>query len=412
LGTTGNKGRLTNEEKKQLDLKLSKLMEDKSINGWLSEFNKETTKEKYLQRIARFLEVMNTTPEALKNMETQDIKKMVLEYQTICKKKGLKNNGILSNITAVRSFTGFLNKPLKFRRSQLFQSQADTGAHVFSNGDLKRMFDVGDTFEKALIATAVSEGWEISSFLEQERNLVQRKLDHAIQNNEHFIFFEETREKTGVLRFCVLNSLAIEWLTKYLQLRKDDDPRLFPITQDGVQKMLYRLAGNSGLKTTGNLRFHKIRAWLMSRLSRSGFNEFQIKFVIGHSIPLQDRTYLNTLEEEITEKYPRVYNDYLNIAPVLNASKEELEILLKLKTEFDGTKSQLADIIAKQQKDKEKLEEQISSMYEFVHKNLDPAMDMLEAISKTPEGLELLKKLHAEKQAKIEEEYEKSNSRD
>lgn len=127
--------------------------------------------------------------------------------------------------------------------------------------------------------------------------------------------------------------MAIEWISKYLAVRKDNDSRLFPITQDGVQKMLYRLAANSGLKTTGNLRFHKIRAWLMSRLSRAGFNEFQIKFIIGHSIALQDKAYLNTLKEEITEKYPLIYNDYLNIVPKI-ASQEATKKLGDLETKI------------------------------------------------------------------------------
>ena len=105
-------------------------------------------------------------------MEPSEIKRLVLEYQTKAKKEGLKNNGILSNITAIRSFSGYLNKPLKFRRSQLVCFETDRESHVFSNGDLKLMFDVGDTFEKALLASAVSEGWGISSFLEQDKDLV------------------------------------------------------------------------------------------------------------------------------------------------------------------------------------------------------------------------------------------------
>ena len=49
------------------------------------------------------------------------------------------------------------------------------------------------------------------------------------------------------------------------------------------------------------------------------------------------------------------------------------------------------------------LKEQISSMYVFVHKNLDPLLDVIDEVSNTPEGAELLKKLQAKKQAKIEE---------
>jgi len=53
----------------------------------------------------------------------------------------------------------------------------------------------------------------------------------------------------------------------------------------------------------------------MSGLSRSGFNEFQIKFAMGKTIPLSDQTYLLTLEEEIRKRYPKAYESYLSIKP-------------------------------------------------------------------------------------------------
>jgi integrase len=175
------------------------------------------------------------------------------------------------------------------------------------------LWEVGGAFEKALLATACSQGWEISMFLEQKRDKVERRIAHADQNGVQFVFFMDAREKTGEPRLCVLNPLAVECLKKYLAVRVDDDARLFPITADGVQKMLYRLAKDANLKTTGSLRFHNIRKWLMSRLSRCNFNEFQIKFVMGKSIGISDGVYLQTLQSEIEEKYPVVYNDYLNI---------------------------------------------------------------------------------------------------
>jgi hypothetical protein len=333
--------KLSNVETEKLKEKLSELMKNQSVNDWLSEFKVENTKQKYLRRMANFLEKMNTTPDAIKAMDSTQLKKLVIDYQNLVKGT-LKNNGILGNITAIRSFAGFLGTPLKFRRSQLVSIETDTASHRFTNADLKLLFDVSNTFEKALLATAVSEGWEISSFLEQDKDLVQRKLDHASQNHESFIFFEETREKTGVLRFCCLNPLAIEWLTKYLATRKDNDPRLFPITQDGVQKMLYRLAKDSGLKTTGNLRFHKIRAWLMGRLSHAGLNEFEVKFIIGHAIALQNRAYLDSLEETIEEKYPLIYEKELNINPTNGNGKVSKlsEEVTRLQNEINELKFQ------------------------------------------------------------------------
>ena len=53
----------------------------------------------------------------------------------------------------------------------------------------------------------------------------------------------------------------------------------------------------------------------MSGLSRSGFNEFQIKYVLGKSIPMSDGTYLQTLEQEVKDRYPSAYENYLNLNP-------------------------------------------------------------------------------------------------
>lgn len=51
----------------------------------------------------------------------------------------------------------------------------------------------------------------------------------------------------------------------------------------------------------------------MSGLSRAGFNEFQIKFVMGKTIPISDATYLVSLQREVEERYPTAYKDYLSI---------------------------------------------------------------------------------------------------
>jgi hypothetical protein len=87
------------------------------------------------------------------------------------------------------------------------------------------------------------------------------------------------------------------------------------MTQDGINIMLKRLAHQSQIRTTGRIRFHNIRKWVMSGLSRAGFNEFQIKYVLGKSIPMSDATYLQTLELEVREKYPKAYESYLNLNP-------------------------------------------------------------------------------------------------
>ena len=316
------------------------ILEEPTIKEWLNSFSKRSTYNQYSSRIKKFFDDIGKSPQDIQQMNVKDLKNLVLQYQADQHKQGLTNNSILGEITTVRSYLISIEKPLVFRRGQLLNLEADNSSHVFTNGDLKLLFEVGNTYEKALLATAVSEGWEISAFLDQDREIIKNRIAHAKQNNEKFIFFTNTRQKTGVARFCVLNPLAVEWLNKYLETRKDDSDRLFPITQDGVQKMLQRLAKQSGLKATGSLRFHNIRKWLMSRLSRCGFNEFQIKFLMGKSIGVSDRTYLQTLQIEIEEKYPTVYNDYLNInyQAATGVSKEQVKKLDDLQNEVSTLK--------------------------------------------------------------------------
>jgi integrase len=314
------------------------VLEEQSIKAWLNEFSRHSTQLQYSSRIKKFFDDTKKTPKDIQEMDLKEAKALVLEYQADQHKKGLSNNGILGMVTAIRSYLISIDKVLTFRRGQLLNLEADNSSHVFTNGDLRRLFEVGNTYEKALLASAVSQGWEISAFLDQDREIIKKRIAHAKQNNQNFIFFTNTRQKTGVARFCVLNPLAIEWLGKYLETRKDHSERLFPITQDGVQKMLHRLAEQSGLKTTGNIRFHNIRKWLMSRLSRCGFNEFQIKYLMGKSIGVADSTYLQTLQIEIEEKYPLVYEDYLNIFRMV--SSEEVKKIQNIEQELQSLKQQ------------------------------------------------------------------------
>jgi muconolactone delta-isomerase len=289
------------------------VVDDPLVQSWLNEFSKPSTRRNYMYGIRIFFGAVGLSPTEFVALPQREIKQIVLGFQRKLKDEGVADGKISLSTITVRSFLTSQDVVVKFRRNQLVVGGADKSSHVFSNGDLNRLWSVGGAFEKALLACACSQGWEVSMFIAQSRDKIQRRIEHAEQNGVKFVFFMDKRDKTGAERLCVLNPLAIECLKNYFAVRTDTDPRLFPITQDGVQKMLYRLAKDANLKTTGALRFHNIRKWLMSRLSRCNFNEFQIKFVMGKSIGLSDGVYLQTLQSEIEEKYPTVYNDYLNI---------------------------------------------------------------------------------------------------
>src|SRR5208283_3257612 len=121
----------------------------------------------------RFFEKTGLNEEKMIAMTPDEIRVAILNYRRENLAKGDKQNAVLSNIVAVRSFCAKLNKVVTFRRGMLGKVEADKDSHVFTNGDLKHMFEVGDTQEKAIISLAASLGWEISSFLELTRDNIE-----------------------------------------------------------------------------------------------------------------------------------------------------------------------------------------------------------------------------------------------
>lgn len=259
-------------------------------------------------------------------LDTKAARHVLLKYQN--EHGELPANTVNNTITPMCSFLTYLDKPVNLRGKRL-APRPDMDSHVFTNGDLTKMFDVANVKEKALLALGTSLGWEISAILDFDRKTLQGLVDRAKAEGKQFIYFRSIRNKTGAARLGVLNPLALEWLEKYLKELATKTPRkrkqrytqdrplsqVFDMGAEGTNLVLKRLAKEAGLALTGRVHFHKIRGWVMSGLSRAGFNEFQIKYLIGKAIPLGDMTYLQSLQQEIEERYPRAYEQYLNIKP-------------------------------------------------------------------------------------------------
>lgn len=106
----------------------------------------------------------------------------------------------------------------------------------------------------------------------------------------------------------------------------------------------------------------------MSGLSRSGFNEWQVKYVLGKAIPMSDGTYLQSLEQEVRERYPKAYENYLNLetnvprkavttltGEIEHLKEENIELkqqlngqrpeMLKLREELDDLRNMLKKLV-------------------------------------------------------------------
>jgi len=320
-------------------MELVELRKNPLVEEWLAEKRTANTRRTYLMRLRNFLDYHGITPEELLKLPERKQRSLALRFQN--EQPEMNPNTVISHLTAVASFLDHYDQPINWKRGRV-KPRPDVTSHVFSNGDLNKMFEIADTKQKCMLALACSLGWEVRGFATLKRENLRELIERAKDTGEQFVYFRNIRQKTGASRLGVLNPLALEWSEKWLKIRKEKPARqrkqqpdrikpvsdIFDMTSEGINRMLKRLAKKAQIKTTGRVRFHNIRKWVMSGLSRSGFNEYQIKYVLGKSIPMSDATYLQTLEIEVRERYPQAFETNLNLNPtvshktVINLSKQ------------------------------------------------------------------------------------------
>lgn len=320
------------------------------VETWLSECRRSGTRRVYAGNIQKFFTWhKGSLPDFLK-LSSKELKHLALRYQA--EHENDKANSVAAVVTALSSFASYLDKPFSLRGKRVRQ-QPDLTSHIFSNEDLQKMFDVACTRDKCWLALGTSLGWEIEGILSLDKLLLQNLCERAKAENKQYMFFNAWRHKTGVPRLGVLNPLALEWSQKWLDESHSQPKRkrrahsvdrvvsdLFDLTEEGVNAIMRRLAKEANLHLTGRIHFHLLRGWVMSSLSGAGFNEWQIKFVVGKAIPVQDATYLRTLQREIEGKYPKIYEEYLSIRP----SKIMTIIDEKKTREIEDLKVKLAEL--------------------------------------------------------------------
>ncbi len=347
------------------------LIKNSLVGEWLAEKRSHTTRRVYLYRLRKFLEYHGITPEHLLELSPKEARTLALRYQN--ENPQLANNTLLGRLTAVASFMDHFDKTINWKRGTRVRPRPDIKSHVYSNGDLSRMFEVADTRDKAILSLACSLGWEISGFVDLKRETLRKLIEQAKDTGEQFVYFRDIRQKTGQPRLGILNPLALDWCDKWLKLSENMPQReresdsinpitltakrrvsdIFDLTGNGIHNMMRSLAKKANLKLTGLPRFHNLRKWVMSGLSRSGFNEFQIKCVLGKAIPMSDQVYLQTLEEEIRERYPSAYENYLNLSTTI--SKD-------LKKKIDEENKMLTEKVTKMEKENAETKEEMKQL--------------------------------------------------
>jgi integrase len=277
---------------------------------------RRATYELYTHNLHKFFLWYGKPYQDFKTLDRISLENLLVDFQNEHVKL-LSANSILSAQTAVQSF---VNKQFGFTlnmRGDKLPQEMDFHSYQFKNDDLGRMFEVGNTKEKAVISLACSLGWESQDLLNLRKDDVKTLVNEARKENRQFITFETKRTKTNLPRLGVISPLALEWIERFLaenrKIRKDSKQEaLFSLSKSGLTKMTSKLAKEAGVGNGKPIRFHKIRAWAFSNYLR-GYDEYEAKYITGKKIQNSDAAYLQGLKEHIEEKYLEVYAKHMNI---------------------------------------------------------------------------------------------------
>jgi site-specific recombinase XerD len=330
------------------------------LEKWFEEMHGSTLYV-YKTAIKKFFEETGLQPVDMEKLEPLEIKHILLKWYNETEKKYSRNTR-LTVVTAVRSFcsSDYINKPLRFKRKQIGKRERDKKSHIWQTNELKQMFTVADTFEKAILATALSCGYEVSSFCSLPRQQIKNMIEQAKANDQKYIFWQDDRDKTEEPRLLVLNPLAIEWLTKYLETNQDKSEKLLMITEKRANRILAKLAKDANIQLTGRVRFHRLRVFTETMLSKTDiFNSYEISYILGHVIEGVNGHYLLELKNNIEEKYPRAYENtsYLNIMGNGNNGETKRRV-----SELEEQVRQLTEVNKALKEENEQLKQSVSSV--------------------------------------------------
>jgi len=259
---------------------------------------------------------------------------------------------------AIRAFARDLCTQLKIPKGKIAKPQRAIGQQIITLTDLQKTFAIADSRMKALLSVSIS-GLNIGQILELRREFLEPYVNRMINEKVDFLSFDLARTKTLEEAHIMLtpeirDCLRAFW--NFIDAKRTGEGLavsewVFPsgngshMDEDTANKQLKKLFEEAQIVVTGKVSFHTIRKFMMSTLSRSGFNAFEVKRCLGKSIGVSDETYLTTLNDAIDEKYPSAYQN-LRLSGNGNGTKLRVE---QLQAENEALKSAVSTLQAQYQ---------------------------------------------------------------
>ncbi len=291
-------------------------------------------------------------------------------------------------------------------KTEIYGYDEVTSETVFHNGTLKHFFDNLSFRDQTIGLSLLSTGADASDILNLKIGFVKDAKGN-LSTVKRFPF-HDNRLKDGIEFKTFFSVEATEYIRRYVQQERSNaknDEYLF-VKEDGSKvpahalSMNYRKAaekmGYVVDDVSNPFRPKRFRSLFRTACGIANVENGYVMAMMGHASDIS-ATYL--------EKSDGLFlKEYLKVEPYVTVYGVDKSQITLMSENYDELKSQLSEVIAKQQKDKEELEKQISTMNEFIV-HARPVFEAFDEITSTPEGAELLKRLQAKK---LEEQYERS----
>jgi site-specific recombinase XerD len=322
--------------------------------NWVKEsypkFN-STTSWKYKDILNTFFKFLGTTDKEFiesykraqdKNEWAKSIGLKAVAFYNQRLKEGYATNTARAEVSAVRAFCRDKCVALILPRKKIAKAKAAKGEHEFTREELAKMYHVADVRDKAILSTAISLGFSIEDFSELPRDLIENLVNKATSEKIDFIGFDFERGKTGVSSRSHLTPEARDSLRdwfEYIDKKRASEGKgksayVFPngndhfLTGQAINDVIKNLVAKANIITTGTVRFHLLRKFLMNALHDAGFSDWEVKRAVGKEIPTTDSTYLQGLSRQLSAKFPQVY-DFIKLGTYTNKNGMRIDQLVE-----------------------------------------------------------------------------------
>ena len=297
--------------------------------------------------------------------------KIIEQFHAHLLNEGYKINTAKSLTNGIRQLFRYYQMDIKVRNGSSLNRTVQTQRNFpLTIEHVRKMYAVANFRERVILSMATDLGLRISDFLKI------RKQDLPDLSLEAPTSFDVMTDKEDVIARGFLSQETVELLKKYLKTLTEDNPYLFPSSQNKpkpisrtqIGNLLNDLGQKSGLKINNgkSLTFHCFRKMLLSASIDSGIGLTAGKKLVGKKIPQSNDTYLTTIN--LRNKFSKLKN-FLTIKEKPRIETENIEsfkkAISKLQEDLTIQKTITETISEENRKMKQEMKELDEGLKEF-----------------------------------------------